>query len=105
MTENEESLKLFEVNRSDQIRIECDQRELKKFNDLNNEDISIDIISNSYLEQIFIINEPKFKDLTFQILPEITIFADRVVYHFFNIKEDISYDLVSTEKAKVFQIV
>lgn len=100
-----ESLEPFEINSSDKIRVQVEQRNLQQYNKLNNDDLSINIISNSYIDIFFIINDKKQEARKFSILPEITIFEKKVVYHFYNREEDITIDVLDSEKDKVFKIV
>jgi len=104
MTKTNESLEAFNLNSTDQIRIRVEQQGLKTFNELNNDDLSIDIISNAYEDLFFLIKDTKLKDLKFKILPELTIFQKKVIYHFYNRESDKTIDILASEDGMVFKI-
>jgi len=93
--------KQFELSSSDLIRIRCEQRDLTAFNNLNNDDLSINIISNSYQDKFFSIQEAKFKDLYFKIKPEIEIFSDKIFLSFYNEAKDILHKIQYSEKNNI----
>jgi len=105
MTKNNESLELFKLNSTDKIRVMVEQNDLKNFNEINNDNLSIDIISNAYENFFFFINDRKYKDLKFKFLPEITIFQKEIIFHFFNREKNITINIPSSEEGKIFKII
>jgi len=93
--------KNFELSSSDLIRIRCEQRDLATFNNLNNDNLSINIISNTYQDKFFSIKDNKFKDLYFKLKPEIEVFSDKIFISFYNEAKDILHKIQYSDKNNI----
>ena len=104
MNKTQETVEPFQINKTDKIRINLEKLNLKKYNELNSDDLSINIISNAYLNSTFRINDKKLEELFFSMLPEITIFEKKEIYYFYNIEKDLTQEISSTNLNKVFKL-